>query len=629
MNGQTHFFKLFDLFGVMFNFRMQNYNKFRSKTGAIVTILCLFSCLLASIFDILDFMDPKKNFTEKIFFKKQENESINFINQNFTFALNLPQIVDTNITDNNTDNHIDPFWIVEMKYKYSEDFKEHESRRNYSKVEIIETKDCNINDFNTSNNTKIVKNLKLRCYQFNPTQRILGDYFAKIFSYLEIKLLTRKKYYLEEYFNKDLVFFDVFYPKNILKEYSQYDQLEKIMTNLHTPTYFNQKLRQNIFLKKSIYTDDLGIIFSNKKEHVYTNYDREEKEIYHLNSRENKDDDKVEIAKIFFREGKTTERYEKSVKKLFQLLKSILSSLVNILLVTRFFMEFVNLLKAKKAVIETCVAVDKCGEENYKINPQRHFIEENKNKRSSFKPGFENFNKKKKISLEEPKNQEEKKKKILSIEILNEDDEKKKGLELTEVFDEDSIKDEKNLHGTQNTLFSDSNKKNLNEKMINEEIKNEKEDDNDNDDDVPQFTERQTQKYKISSKMNLRTLLWTIFCCKFKKTDNISKMFKFTTDKFNNYLYIVEYIRRMEEIETLKKYLFDNAEHKRIFERLSIPKLKIRNDEIVPENLFQLSKNDKDSSYLKSYYFNFEDKLNKTEEEKKFLRMIDAYIGFN
>ena len=107
--------------------------------------------------------------------------------------------------------------------------------------------------------------------------------------------------------------------------------------------------------------------------------------------------------------------------------------------------------------------------------------------------------------------------------------------------------------------------------------------------------------------MNLRTLLWTIFCCKFKKTDDISKMFKFTTDKFNNYLYIVEYIRRMEEIETLKKYLFDNAEHKRIFERLSIPKLKIRNDEIVPENLFQLSKNDKDSSYLQSYYFNFED----------------------
>ena len=103
-------------------------------------------------------------------------------------------------------------------------------------------------------------------------------------------------------------------------------------------------------------------------------------------------------------------------------------------------------------------------------------------------------------------------------------------------------------------------------------------------------------------------------------------MFKFTSNRFNNYLYIVNYIRRMEEIETLKKFLFENIDDVKIFNQLSVPKIKIRNEKIVNDNLLKLNEEGKDDSYLKSYYNINLIKENKTIEETKFLRMIEEYV---
>lgn len=651
---EPHFFKLIDLFGVMFNFRMKNYKKFRSKTGAIVTIICLISCNLASLLDILTFLDPTKNFTEKIFYKRFPNETINFIDQNFTFALNLPDIVPDK-----------DFWIVEMKYKHSLDFKKNENRRHYDREEYISEIPCDYKKLDTERDKKIAKNLNLRCYGFNRSQEIMGDYYAKKFSYVEIKLLTKKKYYLEKsYYKNDKVYVDVFYPKNYLKEYSQYDQLEKTMTNVHTPLYSNRKLRQNLFLKQFHYSDDNGLIFKNIKDYIYTNLDVVEKEFYHLNSRENKGEN-VELGKIFFREGSTPKRYVKTVIKLMNLLKSIMSSLVNILLVTGFFMELINLIKAKKSVIENCVFIDKGWnideEEDYikmKMNPNNFEANSagrnsNHNRESRF--NAKNFSKKslspdiKKISIMENNNNKNtsddlelndifdnsnsinnneansnnisKQKKISNIidynDIIKEVEEKEGNNE-----NDNEMEISKEIN---NSVILDSfTAKNLDEKMIKENTENLQENLNENENE---FQRRKTTIDKISSKMNFRTLIWAIICCKRKKTDDISKMFKFTSNKFNNYLYIVEYIKKMEEIETLKNYIIDCSEHRKLFDRLSIPKLKIRNDEIVVDNYFQLNKNDKDSKYLQSYYINFKDKKNKTQEEEKFIRMIGDYIN--
>ena len=114
--NQKNFFKMFDLFGVMFNFRMPDYEKYKSKTGAIVTILCVICCFLASYFDIKNFLDQDNNFTEKIFFKREKNETINLVNQNFTFAVNLPNVT-TGINSNES------FWSLDATYKYSNEFK--------------------------------------------------------------------------------------------------------------------------------------------------------------------------------------------------------------------------------------------------------------------------------------------------------------------------------------------------------------------------------------------------------------------------------------------------------------------------------------------------------------------------
>jgi len=639
MEEKTPFIKLFDLFGVMFTFRMKNYQKFRSKTGAIVTIICLLSCLLASLLDILTFFNPDKNYSEKIYYENVNGESINFVNQNFSIALSLPDI--------ETDDPLDPFWVVEMKYKFSDKFITNEPRRNYTREEKVNEKPCNLSDVINTDIADTVKNLNLKCFQFDSSQMIMGDYYAKNYSYFELKLLTKKKFNNKiRYFDKDEVFFQIFYPQNNLKNPNDYSVLDPSLSNIRTQFYYDSKLRQNFFLKKNVYTEDNGIVFTNKHEYTYIGFDREEKEIYHLNSKENIDD-KVELGKIFFREGSTTKRYDKSCTKLLALLKSILTSLVNILLGSRFIMEFINLLKAKKNVIETCVFVDKGDDtHHHRRNSQMQNIQ-NMNKNNNKKVSFMENKDEEKYSNSKTNQNFTKKSSMFTIEeqVDEEDDKNNKktinAIELNEIIkfsDQTTIQKEKNLISSEDWSKEDSNNnKNLNEKMINEENKHsfkeeeEVNEDNDNkgNDNIPDnFIRSKSRKSIISGRMNLKTWIWSIVCCKFKKSDNISKLFKYTIDKFNNYLYIVEYIRKMEEIESLKKYLFDKTEDMTIFERLSIPKLKIRYDEIVHENLFQLTESDKGNSHLYEYLNNYEYKENKTKTEKKFIRMIEDYVNY-
>ena len=92
--SQEKFFKSFDLFGVMFNFRMPNYQKFRTKSGAFITILCVLCCILLSYYDLIILFDSDKNFTERIYFDKRNNEDFDIeLNCFLTLLKNLIEVL--------------------------------------------------------------------------------------------------------------------------------------------------------------------------------------------------------------------------------------------------------------------------------------------------------------------------------------------------------------------------------------------------------------------------------------------------------------------------------------------------------------------------------------------------------
>jgi hypothetical protein len=613
MKNMTNLFKLLDSNGVMFNFRMLGYKKFRSKTGAIITILCIYICLMISYFEILDFVNGM-NFTQKIYDKKKKNDSINLKNQNFTFAISLPNIP---TGENSSEN----FWIVEAFYKYSDKIREN-GKRNYSINATLTEKKCNLSDFDTEKEKKdFAKNLNLRCFDAgngnaNETQKIMGEYFSKKFSYVEVTLSTKKKYLKDELFDNNKLKFDIFYPTNLIKKPSQYSSIGKSITSMYSILPQDQILRLNIFLQKKVYIEDLGLIFPNIKKYTYTNLQKVDKEIYNLEYKEKNDDDIIILSEIFFREGGDQKRYEKSRMKLNKLLKSIISNFINILIITRFFMEMTNLIKAKKEIIQSCIIIDE--EENDKVNLRnlRIFCIENKNSNNNkikkVKNDNDNYNDNNNDSdnnLNDKVNNDNNDDKINSNRII-----------LSNSLNLEQMMIEKE---TMNKSFVE---KNLN-KSFEYELEEYAEDTENENEKKKENSKKKTSLIKTKTKTNLKTLIWSYITCNYNQSKKISNIYNFTIDRFNNYLYINAFIRRMEEIETIKKFLFENGDDKRIFNQLSVPIIKSRNKNISEEkeNLLKIKK-DKDEAFLLGYYKTNLYNENKTKEEINLSRMIEDYF---
>ena len=106
--------KLLDLFGVFFEFRMENYKPFTSKTGGISFIIYIMICLVISFYYISDFF--KSGDTNNYIYSYRENlafnETINLIDENFTFAVKYPRIEYRNKT-------LENFFNVSVIYKSS------------------------------------------------------------------------------------------------------------------------------------------------------------------------------------------------------------------------------------------------------------------------------------------------------------------------------------------------------------------------------------------------------------------------------------------------------------------------------------------------------------------------------
>jgi hypothetical protein len=639
MGYNQNFFKKLDLFGIMFNFRMPDYQKYKSKTGAIVTILCILSCLSASYYEIKNFFDPDNNFTEKIYYRR--NDSINLVNQNFTFAIGLPNV----LTGNNLE---DSFWNIDVLYRKSEGLVN--SERNYKNENINKTK-CNLKDFNIQNNT-IETNLNLFCFKFDKTQTIMGEYFSKIFSFVEINLSTKKKFFNLTSLEKGKLTYNIFYPKNFLKDPSRYDKIEKSFSNIYNVINTQVRMRLNIYLQNSLYKEDLGNIFKETKKYSYTNLERTEIELNPEKISNKEDEDKIELTKIYLKDDGLQKRHHKSSFKIFGLFRRILSNFVTILFFTRFFMGLINLLKARKSIIESSIFVDdNYAEESNKINMKNICINSFENNKKNHKKEEENQN-----------NNTNKKNNNNNITNFNSNlniFQKEKNITTLpnsinsiELIETDNYKDKKNNNGdidndnrkNSNHFISSNDIKTLNGKMIEKEnleksfidhnLDNSFEEDNDDtykDNEIDKKIKDLKNKVKRQTRIsivttNLKSLIWSYICCDYIKKTKISNMFKFTSNRFNNYLYIVNYIRRMEEIETLKKFLFENIDDVKIFNQLSVPKIKIRNEKIVNDNLLKLNEEGKDDSYLKSYYNINLIKENKTIEETKFIRMIEEYV---
>jgi len=131
---------------------------------------------------------------------------------------------------------------------------------------------------------------------------------------------------------------------------------------------------------------------------------------------------------------------------------------------------------------------------------------------------------------------------------------------------------------------------------------------------------------KLTRKINMRTIFKMIICCKLKKINKIKKIYSFAEEKFDDYVNIQTYIKKMQDIESVKSILF-NEDGETLFNFVSRPRISILFDE--NENIIHNKKtiipmltcqNYQENLYKK--FLSINNKTSKTDLEKKLMQVF-------
>ena len=79
-------FTKFDLFGIDFNFHVDNYAKYKTQTGGVIFLIYFFGIITYFIFGITDYFKAE-NYDTIYYEQSFRGNEINLVNQNFSVAI--------------------------------------------------------------------------------------------------------------------------------------------------------------------------------------------------------------------------------------------------------------------------------------------------------------------------------------------------------------------------------------------------------------------------------------------------------------------------------------------------------------------------------------------------------------
>jgi hypothetical protein len=131
---------------------------------------------------------------------------------------------------------------------------------------------------------------------------------------------------------------------------------------------------------------------------------------------------------------------------------------------------------------------------------------------------------------------------------------------------------------------------------------------------------------KLNRKINLRSILKMFICCRFNQINKINKIYSFAEDKFDDFVNIKNFIKKMQEMESIKNILF-NEDGQTLFNFVSRPRFSIQLDE--NENIITNKNpnspklscfNNQENLYSK--FLSINNKIGKTDLEKKLMEVF-------
>ena len=542
---RNKFFQAFDYFSVQYSFRINDENAYKSNFGGIAFILYfLFSIFYFGV-SFSHFWNGR-NYSINYSVTSNKRSGINIKKTNFTFA------------------YINNFSFIQ-KYIKADIFY---NSNNYSK--IIKSKNCEFEDFSDKINKTTFKMMRLEtfnCIDFNKEDsekiRLSGNEFDNDRSYYSIEIRI----------NKDIIsnplnfeqFQNSFTSQNIhINPFQIYwfdytvdvRQIENpIETIFNFQKIFleaNKTKIMNMYISKMEFSSDENIFFSNKISTNLSFVDKIKENSYFSSKNFNGDTVDDCIVRVYLNFSKRLTTIDRRYKKLDEFLAEFGGINSNLLLILSIFVKIINEFWAEEKLMNKILKF----REYMKVSNPNHInlIKENLKKNRS---GTLNFNKNKNINqnkniktffqsmkedldnIQEPKIDNTSQ---FSQEMFNKN-EKMTSLEINV-----ETKQREPIHDLKKSRNSQINR--LKEEKLLEEMKK------------PIF-------------FNCFEIILRLCFCKSSKLYLKNLLYQKALKKLNNYLDIINYIKKMQEIDILKFLLLDEDQVK-IFNFLTMPSISMK-----------------------------------------------------
>ena len=514
------FLRNFDIFGIIFNFRIESEGKFQSSTGGcflfgyLILCITIFTNTLLSYFNSPQF---NSNFSEKLMNNTDPNDYISLGKEMFNFGIFIDNL--------DPELEIDKTYLIKLFYRE----KNLKTNNNYQKTELKQIK-CDYKDFTTDeglfNQTYIDHNLNMKCFDLLdfklrgvPFDSDYSDFQAEIHIKKDANF-TKVRKSIEKYHPQyKFVFSDLLVDS---KDFSLY----KITPNeIHDYLEWDKMKVVEFFIFRCIFIQDLNYYFNSKEEIEYSQYDRSLfRSAYWETSLQN-----TRLTVLNVRSSQNAKVFDLSFVKLITVIQMQLTNLLNYLIVFKIIATLLNVKKAEFHLVKKLFDEDD------------RFISELK----QFKIKILSVpNTKKCENLFFPVN-----KNISNYEIKKNENIDMKGIK----FDLD-LENEKNN-------FTNQNQNNNEQLKI---LKNQTsliQDNNIDDLKINEFNSiNNTHKDKSInslSELNSNRIISSDIPKINKIQDSTKKIDENKLDEFYRLLEVTAYIKKMQEIELLKYLLFD------------------------------------------------------------------------
>jgi len=606
--------KSIDFFGINFDFRMKNYEKYKTKTGGISFMFYFLSSSIYALLVVNNFLINPSYVRND--FENYTNGLDTHINEDnvFYFALRIPEFYNISIKD---------FLYYQVRYRITNNSRITSKIKGKDIKIDIPTKICDSSLFEKYNNENMnISSSEVICFDLNENHKIIGNQYTN-HTLIDINIYVNKTNYCDyqksmlKILNKDTFYLNILFPNNIMHD----DFIESKSSLDGIFFYLNEKnkILSDVYLKPEIYRLDKSIIFSEPQEKTLMNYyqhftDSLMDDTYYraqnksgnnnFNCQSVEDDPK--ILRIYIRNSISYKIYVKTRVKLNSLVDKVISIYLNFFVSCRILLSLFNLKKAKINILRNLFQVDF---ENIKKDKK---LVENKNSRAT-KQFLNDFIKNLKFEIctssfqaSEMKNQE---RSFPKIDVTNNNYQKhsdfynernshliqnpqnlinykikRKNIRISNSQNvvlnkqhNSSIIDLQDFIKKEDKIFEQSElicEKNFNQKLfLKSEILNKDNSQRSINEEkiiphlIPQEKENKESRIKSYSVL---FLLKKVLLCKWKKLIIINNYFNEAEKLFDEYFNISNYIIKINEVESLKK-LFLNENQQCLFYYLSYP----------------------------------------------------------